>query len=275
MTAERRIRDYLTTYAGRQYCDDCLSSVLQIKPRQQVHQKTSALGNEPLFRRTPGICTRCHSDRIVIEAVAVRPTTLSQVPEDRQRVITPARVVPDPVALTTSERHYCENIRAKDRALRTFLTERSLGDPPEAVQWLSYLVGIKNTLGNINNDVGFAATLMVKRYLEERFAISDFDAAGKPQGASGIDVQARTAEGKTIAGELKTTKPYQPAFGAAQRATILKDLQRLAETVADYRFMFVIDADAFAALGKKPFASQAPGVEVVDLLSGKTFVSQH
>ena len=91
-------------------------------------------------------------------------------------------------------------------------------------------------------------------------------------GAPGIDIEARTTDGKVIVGELKTTKPYQPNFGAAQRTTILKDLMRLAKTNAYYRFLFVVDPEAYRALSHSSFASQAPGIEVVDLVSQTTFV---
>jgi hypothetical protein len=126
-------------------------------------------------------------------------------------------------------------------------------------------------LGNLNNDLGFVATLLVKEFLEKRFQITNFDAAGKPQGAAGVDIEARTAAGETIIGELKTTKPYQPGFGAAQRTTILKDLARLAASDANHRFMFVIDGDAFQTLcSHRSFATRAPGIEVVDVLSGRS-----
>ena len=75
----------------------------------------------------------------------------------------------------------------------------------------SYLTGIKAALGNLSNDLGFVATLLVKHYLEH-FAIIDFDAAAKAQGAAGVDIEAATADGRTIAGELKTTTPYQPSI---------------------------------------------------------------
>lgn len=140
--------------------------------------------------------------------------------------------------------------------------------------WLAYLTGIKSALGNLNNDLGFVATLLVKGYLQERFGIVDFDAAGKPQGASGVDIEARTADGMTIVGELKTTKPYQPGFGAAQRTAIIKDLTRLGGSAADHRFMFVVDEDAFAALCRPALASRVPGVEIVNLVTGRTFVCQ-
>jgi hypothetical protein len=152
------------------------------------------------------------------------------------------------------------------------LEKNSLTDPVESIQWLQYLTGIKHSLGNLNNDLSFVATLLVKSYLERRFKIKDFDAAGKAQGASGIDIEASTSDGIVIVGELKTTKSYQPGFGAAQRTSILKDLARLAATSADHRFMFVIDPDAYQALCGKGFASRAPGVQVVDLVTGKSFV---
>lgn len=174
--------------------------------------------------------------------------------------------------LTSAEEQYCNLIRGKDNALRAFLNEHSFPKATDARVWITYLVGLKSTLGNINNDLGFVATLLVKRYLADRFGPLQFDAAGKPQGASGIDIEVRTADGFTIIGELKTTKPYQPGFGAAQRTAIIKDLSRLANSPADYKFMFIVDPNAFSALCKPSLACRAPGVEIVDLVSGQTFV---
>lgn len=175
-------------------------------------------------------------------------------------------------SLTVAEKRFCDAIRQKDQSLRRFLNTNTLPTHVDAHCWLAYVTGIKSALGNLNNDLGFVATLLVKRYLQDRFGITDFDAAGKPQGASGIDIEAYTVDGLRIVGELKTTKPYQPGFGAAQRTAIIKDLNRLAASVADHRFMFVVDQDAFAALRKPALASRAPGVEVVELILGRTFV---
>jgi hypothetical protein len=174
--------------------------------------------------------------------------------------------------LTIGELSYCDAIREKDRNLREFLDNRGLPSNFDAHEWLIYLTGIKSALGNLNNDLGFVATVLVKKFLGRRFGILDFDAAGKPQGASGIDVEASTPDGRRIVGELKTTKPYQPGFGAAQRTSIIKDLDRLAASSADHRFMFVVDADAYSALCRPALASRAPGIEIVDLVSGKTFI---
>jgi hypothetical protein len=174
--------------------------------------------------------------------------------------------------ITPAEERFCQSIRTKDVTLRSFLGHEHLSDPVDATHWLGYLLGIKHALGNLNNDIGFVATLLAKAYLNRRFGIADFDAPGKAQGASGIDIAARTADGRTVVGELKTTKPYQPGFGAAQRTSMLKDLARLANTTADWRFMFVIDPDAYRTLCKSNFSSKAPGVEIVELVNGTTFI---
>ena len=39
-----------------------------------------------------------------------------------------------------------------------------------------------------------------------------------PEGASGEDIVAVASDGRKIVGELKTTNPYQPGFGAKQRS---------------------------------------------------------
>jgi hypothetical protein len=276
MSAEQNVRDFLIENVGRSFCDDCLSALLKIQPRQQVQQKTSKLGKSPLFRRASGKCVRCKGDKLVIQ------TRNSTAHDDEDRTATsviatqlemPAGTPTQNPQLTLAEVKACEVIRGKDGALRNFLAGNALADPVEAVQWLSYLVGIKHALGNLNNDVSFVATLLVKKYLQQRFAITNFDAGGKAQGAGGLDVQATTADGKVIAGEIKTTRPYQPNFGAAQRMSILKDLARLASTEADHRLMFVIDPDAFEALSRKSYGLIAPGLEVIDFISGRTFVS--
>lgn len=175
--------------------------------------------------------------------------------------------------LSVREKRYSDDIHNKDSALRAFL----LGNTPplsgDEHAWLAYLSGIKKILGNLNNDIGFVATLLVKRYLAERFAIADFDAAAKPQGASGLDIVAVAADGCRIVGELKTTTPYQPGFGAQQRTTIIKDLVRLAASDAQHRLMFVTDPETFSTLSKPVWMARAPGVEVIDLVTGRCIVS--
>jgi hypothetical protein len=274
MTALECVREFLITNFPRTYCDDCLSSVLNIKPRHQVQQKTGALAKVHPFHRSFGRCTRCHSDKIVIGSRTANEHIASGEEEQKapQPVANSVSVMGNKPPHTPAEERSYESIRKKDHSLRAFLKENTLSAPIVATQWLSYLIGIKDSLGNINNEVSFVATVLIKHYLEQRFAVTDFDPGSKAQGAPGIDIEARTADGKVIIGELKTTKPYQPGFGAAQRTSILKDLKRLAKSKADYRFMFVVDSDAYKALSHSSFASQAPGVEVIDLVSQKSFV---
>ena len=84
----------------------------------------------------------------------------------------------------------------------------------------------------------------------------------------GIDVEIVTPTGLTIVAELKTTKPYQPGFGAAQKANIKKDMERLAITEADHRIMFVTDPNAFSTLCSPSYRERYPAVEIVNVLTG-------
>ncbi len=171
--------------------------------------------------------------------------------------------------LTSNEERYCRAIETKLEALERHLQSNALSQPINARVWLFHLSGIKSALGNINNDMSFVASLLIKEFLEAEYGCVDFDAARKPQGAAGPDVVATAADGSTIVGELKTTTPYQMGFGAAQRLSILKDLDRLASSVADHRLMFVVDPDSFDTLcHHNSFAFRAPGVRVVDLITG-------
>ncbi len=276
MSSLQKVGEYLRMYAGQQYCDDCLSAALQIKPRQQVQQKTAKLATISGYRRAPGICCRCRANRLVIEATCqnVASTVVvseGELPPARRSGPLKPRNDSETARLTPDESQYVQAIEAKDRQLRTHLGRYALTEPIDVRQWLSYLSDIKRILGNTSNDLSFVSTLLVKEFLAARFAITDFDAGGKAQGAPGIDVEARTADGKLVVGELKTTTPYQPGFGAKQRENIAKDLRKLASSSADHRFMFVIDPDTFRALRNRKLASLAPGIEVVDLVSGQDF----
>ena len=66
MTAIKKIESFLRTNPGSAYCDDCLSEILDIRPRQQVQQKTSQLARYNRYWRQSCVCARCHEVRIVI-----------------------------------------------------------------------------------------------------------------------------------------------------------------------------------------------------------------
>jgi hypothetical protein len=85
MTAKNVIEDFLRRNADESYCDDCLSSNLSIRPRQQVQQKTSSLAAMPFFERRLGPCSCCHRDKLVICFKKRRNAT-----ESRARELGPA-----------------------------------------------------------------------------------------------------------------------------------------------------------------------------------------
>lgn len=55
-----------------EYCDDCLSSILGIRPRQQVNQICNRLNDYGSIRRGRGRCSSCHKNKLV--NFAYRPT---------------------------------------------------------------------------------------------------------------------------------------------------------------------------------------------------------
>jgi hypothetical protein len=171
--------------------------------------------------------------------------------------------------LTASERSYVNNILAKTAAVGGLLGGSAPAKSPREL--LAYLTDLKNALGNLNNDISFVASLLVKPFLRERFGI-EFDAALKPQGAAGPDIECVLPDGNLIVGEIKTTKPYQPGFGAKQKEEIRKDLLRLSNSAAAHRFMFVTDSECYRTICGKAFSSRAPGVEVVNLVTGEGFI---
>ncbi len=65
---KERIAVYLKKRKSQSYCDDCLSDLMNIRPRQQVQQKTSALAREGGFRRKKNHCHRCQKIKLVIHA---------------------------------------------------------------------------------------------------------------------------------------------------------------------------------------------------------------
>jgi len=67
MTAKEKIEVFLRERAGSAYCDDCLSEMLDIRPRQQVQQKTSELSKDNRYWRQSGRCSVCRKTRIVIQ----------------------------------------------------------------------------------------------------------------------------------------------------------------------------------------------------------------
>jgi len=178
---------------------------------------------------------------------------------------------PNAPSLSVHEARYWADICARDDALRRILNSRGIADCPDIQGYFAYLTEIKDALGNVNNSIGFVATLLAKDYLVGRFGALEFDAAAKAQGAPGPDIELKTADGKLVRCEIKTTKPYQPGFGANQKKEILKDLKKLTECVANFRFMMVTNQDAFLTLCKPSYAATMKSVEIVNLLTKESY----
>ena len=171
--------------------------------------------------------------------------------------------------LTARESRYCAEIADRMSRIRDHLNEASLADPVEPSTWYEFLSALRKIQGNLSNDLGFVATLLAKRYLSSKFSV-DFDAAEKPQGAPGIDIDVRTADGQRIVAEIKTTDPYQPNdFGAQQAASFNKDFIKLAAASAAHKFLFVTEPRAFSVLQKPKYTKLIPGVRIVLLTTGE------
>jgi hypothetical protein len=59
-----RIAEYLRRVGGKSYCDDCLSTVLDLSP-EAVEQAVRALAEEALVKRWQAACAECGSTKLV------------------------------------------------------------------------------------------------------------------------------------------------------------------------------------------------------------------
>jgi len=158
-------------------------------------------------------------------------------------------------------------------ALARFLEKSPAPADPGLGVLYSYLGRLKAIQGNTNNDVSLVACLMAKEYLNGHLDMKPFDAASKPQGAAGLDMDERTTAGARVVGEIKTTMPYGPSdLGAAQKSSFEKDFKKLNGAAAARRFFFVTERRTFELMRVK-YKSKIPGVTVVLLPSGESFVA--
>jgi hypothetical protein len=125
------------------------------------------------------------------------------------------------------------------------------------------LVGIKEIVGNASNDLSLVATLMAKEHLYRMLPMQPFDAALKPQGASGLDIDECTVDGERVVAEIKTTSPYRPNdLGAAQKASFVRDFAKLRAAEAKHKFFFVTDPATYAVVQRR-YAPEMPEVACV------------
>lgn len=176
--------------------------------------------------------------------------------------------------LTEPERQYIATIARQVAAVRTYLVETEAPESPDQVEsWFSYLAALRDMLGNTSNGVSFVATLLAKQYLMRVLPMQPFDAAAKPQGAPGLDIDERSIDGDRVVAEIKTTVPYGASdLGAQQRLSFMKDFAKLRSADARHKFFFVTNERVFELMRGK-YAAQVPGVMVVQLPEGREFAA--
>lgn len=172
---------------------------------------------------------------------------------------------------TEREQAYRNRILGKLDELRECLGAQNIDPDASPGEWYKYLNQVKQILGNPNQDLSFVSTLLAKYFILERFGESGFDAAEKPQGAHGLDVDV-IVSGKRIVGEIKTTIPYNGSdFGAQQMKSFERDFVKLAKADADHKFMFVTESATFDILRRPSYQSKLQDVTIVQLVSGDEF----
>lgn len=175
--------------------------------------------------------------------------------------------------LTVLERQYKNKIVENLKALRKLLNELPLYSESSTETLFEQVSLFKLTQGNINNASSFLAVLLAKRYLCSKLALKPFDCAEKPQGAPGLDLDLTTEDGRRLIAEVKTTEPYmRNDLGAQQRATFLRDFDKLNNTSADLKYFFVSEHRTFDLM-KRKYAQKIPGVIVVLVTTGEEVLS--
>jgi hypothetical protein len=175
--------------------------------------------------------------------------------------------------LTPREREAVQGMLDRITTLARFLAQGPVPENADSGVLYRYLARMKEIQGNTDNGVSLVACLMAKEYLTRHLDMQPFDVAAKPQGAAGLDIDQRTTAGARVVGEIKTTMPYGANdLGNAQRSMFEKDFRKLNAAAAVHRFFFVTERRTFELMRGK-YASRMPGVTVVLLPSGESFVA--
>jgi len=138
-----------------------------------------------------------------------------------------------------------EDLLAKDNTIRIILPK---------------FMKLKEIIGNIDMDIHFLASYLANSFLANRHGVT-IDMT-KAVGSSGMDIEI----GQVVA-EIKTTIPYlENDFGARQKETIRKDLERLENADKKHKYFFVTD-DRTEEILKRKYGKNYPSVEIVNLLN--------
>lgn len=171
--------------------------------------------------------------------------------------------------LTPNERERFAIIDTRLQRLRTLLAERPA--PTESAStgdWFRLLDEIKEVQGQTNNDMSFVATLLAKDYLLSHVSgLDPFDAAAKPMGSPGLDIDLRTRNNERVIGEIKTNSLQSgKALQSMQHEQVAKDIQRLRTTEAKFKFFFVTGQGMPEYVSRR-FRQDLAGITVVLLPS--------
>ena len=153
------------------------------------------------------------------------------------------------------------NLNNKILKLREFMANEEFQVKDDNVRnSLTKLLKLKEIIGNLDMDIHFLASHLANSYLKKKHGISiDLD---KPVGSSGLDIEL-----EQIVAEIKTTSPYlENDFGAKQKETIKKDLERLDNSSEKYRYFFVVDSKTERIL-KQRYSKHYPSVNIVNLMN--------
>jgi hypothetical protein len=175
--------------------------------------------------------------------------------------------------LTPHEREAVQAVLDRIANLARFLEENPVPEAPDAETLYAYLARMKEIQGNTDNGVSLVACLMAKDYLGRHLPMASYEAAAKPTGAPGLDIDERTTTNERVVAEVKTTVPYGAKdLGNAQKTAFEKDFEKLNEASAAHKFLFVSDRRTFDLLRLK-YAPRIPGVTIVLLPMGESFVA--
>jgi hypothetical protein len=178
--------------------------------------------------------------------------------------------LPEALDLAPHEVAGMKEIATSLEALRNYLLTTSDPEPHDVEGWLRHIQSMRALQGNVNNDASLTAGILARRFLIRHANVVPYDASSKAQGASGLDVDERTHDGKRVIGEIKTTVAYlRKDIGAAQRTSFFKDFDKLRDTDAGLKFFFLIDRRTYEIVLQR-YQYRLQGVHVVLLPDGDT-----
>ena len=153
------------------------------------------------------------------------------------------------------------NLNGKIQRLRAFLADEDLQIRENNIRTaLTKLLKLKEIIGNIDMDIHFLASCLANSFLKKKHGVV-IDLS-KAVGSSGLDIEL-----EEIVAEIKTTSPYlENDFGAKQKETIKKDLERLENSREKYKYFFVVDGKTERIL-KRKYSRDYPSVNIVNLMN--------